>query len=85
MGYRGAGWVNAHTEALEQHAWGYKEGPYSHLEHEHDAGAGLDALDALLDDVVAVLVGHALDDLSLQLAHKRHLLLQAQHLRACAD
>ena len=43
---------------------------------------GLDRLDALLDDVVAVLVGHALDDLALELVHDGHLLLQAQHLHS---
>ena len=39
-------------------------------------------LNALLDDVVAVLVTHTPHDLALQLSHHQALLLQRQHLQS---
>ena len=44
-------------------------------------GGGLDALYALLDYMVAILVGHQCKDLVAQPLHDLHLPLERQHLR----
>ncbi len=51
-----------------------------HLEEIRDRVAGNNALDAFLDDMIAILVVYALDDMSLELLHNADLLRQAQHL-----
>lgn len=60
-------------------------GDVADLDDKGDAGGGFDALDALLDDVIAVLVGHTVQHPAPQLIHQPHLPRLIQHLQPHAQ